>query len=183
MSVEIIEKTKDGKMTKEVKIEKMTMTQTVQVAKGVGKLIEFINNNERLQNVFKVFNEVREEEKQKAVAYYEEQKKKKVKEENIEEYDIGAEAFARTGTLVWNDLLSVLAELLETAPDLLVQIVADGSGIDKKTVDQQDAETFLDVAQEVIDNNDIQALVNRIKKFRGSLGKVTAVFQTQSQSK
>ena len=181
MSVEIIEKTKDGKMTKEVKIEKMSMSQTVKVSNSVGQLLKFINDSEQLRNVFKTFNEVREEEKQKAVAFYKEQKAKKVKDENIEEYDIGGEALARTGTLVWNDLISVLADMLGETPDVLVEIVSDASGIKKEIVDQQEPEVFIDILQEVIDNNDIQAVVERIKKLRGSLGKVTQLFQTKEK--
>ena len=108
---------------------KMSFKQMINVAKGISRIVRFINQNERLQNVFKQFNSVREEVKKEAIEYYKAEKKKGKKEENIEEYDIGMEAITRTGTRVWNDLLSILADLLDEIPEVIGEILADASGI------------------------------------------------------
>lgn len=182
MSVKIVKQTRDGENTKNVEIKKMNLSQTTKVSKGVADVIRFINTNDRLQNVFKVFNEVREEEKQKAIAYYKEQKQKKKKEEEIEEHDIGAESFARTGALVWNDLLAVLSDLLSEIPETIVQIVADASGIAKEDLDEQSLETFLDVVDAIVENNDVPALIERIKKSKGTFSKITTMFKTPAKA-
>lgn len=182
VTVKIVKQTKDGENTKNVEIKKMNLSQTTKVAKGVGGLLKFANNNERVQNIFKVFNEVREEEKQKAVAYYKEQKQSKKKESEIEEYNIGEEAFVRTGTLVWNDLVAVLSDLLTEIPDTIVQIVSDASGIEKEDLDEQSLETFLDVIDQVVENNDLPALIERVKKSKGTFIKITTMFKTPEKA-
>ena len=182
VTVKIVKQTKDGENTKNVEIKKMNLSQTTKVAKGVGGLLKFANNNERVKNIFKVFNEVREEEKQKAVAYYKEQKQSKKKESEIEEYNIGEEAFVRTGTLVWNDLVAVLSDLLTEIPDTIVQIVSDASGIEKEDLDEQSLETFLDVIDQVVENNDLPALIERVKKSKGTFSKITTMFKTPEKA-
>ena len=77
MTVKLIEKTKDGEKSTNVEIEKMNVFQTAKVAKGVSEAIKFVNQSDKLQNVFKQFNIVRAEVIKDAEAYYAEQKKNK----------------------------------------------------------------------------------------------------------
>lgn len=180
MTVKLIEKTKDGEKSRNVEIEKMNVFQTAKVAKGVSEAIKFVNQSDKLQNVFKQFNTVRAEVVKDAEAYYAEQKKNKVKESEIEEYDVGTETLRRTGALVWNDLLGVVSDLLYEIPDTIVDIVANASHIDKELLGKQDLETFLDVFDQAVEANDIEALVTRIKKLGNTFKKVAPMFSNQT---
>ena len=175
-NVKIATKTKEGTNIKDVEITKMDVIQTIHVAKGVSKVTKFINKNDKLQNVFKTFNEVRQEVAKDAENYYAEQKKAKVKPEDVVEYDVGAEALTRTGALVWNDLLSVLSDVLDEILEIIAEILSHASGIKLDVIKQQELETFLDVFDAVVEVNDIDALTKRIKKSGNTFKKVTPMF-------
>lgn len=178
-NVEIVKKTNNGKNIENVEIEKMDVLQTMQVAKGVSELVKLVNSNEKLQNVFKTFNTVRQEVAKEAEEYYAEQKKKGVKVSDIAEYDVGAESLARTGSLVWSDLVDVVGDLLYEAPETLVSLIANASDIKYDTLKKQDPEVLLDVFDAVVEINDIEKLVNRIKKSKNPFNKVTTMFKAQ----
>lgn len=181
--VEIVTKTKNGKNTENVEIEKMDTLQTVQVAKGISELVKIVNGNDKLQNVFKTFNKVRAEVGQEAEQYYAEQKKKGVKAADVQEYPVGEEAMTRTGAIVWSDLVDVASELLYDAPEKIVSLLANASHIDYDVLKKQELETTIDVFDAVVEANDLQALVNRIKKSKGTLDKLKVVFKAQSKDK
>lgn len=182
-NVKIATKTKEGTNIKDVEITKMDVIQTIHVAKGVSKLTRFVNESDKLQNVFKTFNKVRREVSVDAENYYAEQKKAKVKPEDVVEYEQGAEALTRTGALVWNDLLSVVSDLLDDVPEIIVEILSHASGIKLDVLKQQDAETFLDVFDAVVEVNDIEALTKRIKKSGNTFKKVTPMFSQPTDNK
>lgn len=178
--VEIVKKTKNGKNIENVEIEKMDTLQTIQVAKGISELVKVVNGNDKLQNVFKTFNQVRSDVAKEAEQYYAEQKKKGVKPEEVQEYPVGEEAMTRTGAIVWSDLVDVASELLYDAPEKVVSLLANASAIEYDDLKKQELETTIDVFDAVVDANDLQALVNRIKKSKGTLDKIKVVFKGQS---
>lgn len=178
-NVEIIKKTNNGKNIENTEIEKMDTLQTIQVAKGISELVKIVNSNDKLQNVFKTFSKVRKEVAVDAERYYSEQKEKGVKPADVEEYPIGEEAMARTGALVWSDLVEVASELLYDAPEKVVELLANASGIKYDVLKKQELETTIDVFDAVVEVNDIQALVNRLKKSKGTFSQITAMFKTQ----
>lgn len=179
-SVEIVKKTKNGKNIENFEIEKMDTLQTIQVAKGISELVKVVNSNDKLQNVFKTFNNVRSEVAKEAEQYYAEQKKKGVKPEQVQEYPVGEEAMTRTGAIVWSDLVDVASELLYDAPEKVVSLLANASGIEYDVLKKQELETTIDVFDAVVEANDLQALVNRLKKSKGTLDKLKVVFKGQS---
>lgn len=179
-TVKIERRTDKGVNIENTEIEKMSFKQMINVAKGVSRIVRFINDNEKLQNVFKQFNSVREEVKQEAIEYYKAEKKKGKKEENIEEYDIGTEAITRTGTRVWNDLLSILADLLDEIPEVIAEILSDASGISKKDIDNQDPIVVMDILDALVEVNDFNKIVERIKKSKDTFQKIKPAFNNQA---
>lgn len=181
-TVKIERHTDKGVNIENTEIEKMSFKQMINVAKGISRIVRFINQNERLQNVFKQFNAVREEVKQEAIEYYKAEKKKGKKDDEIEEYDIGTEAITRTGTRVWNDLLSVLADLLDEIPEVIGELLADASGIPKEIVNEQDPIVIMDILDAIVEVNDINKIIERVKKSKSTFQKIKPVFNNNNQT-
>lgn len=179
-TVKIERRTDKGVNIENVEIHKMSMIQMTKVAKGISEVVKFVNKNDKLQNVFKQFNETRQEVKDEATEYYKAEKKKGKKDENIEDYDIGAETFGRAGAKAWNDILAVISDLLYEVPETIVDIIANASGISKEDVEAQDAITFLDIFDAIVEVNDINAIIERVKKLNGTFKKIKPIFNNQT---
>lgn len=165
MTIELITQTNEGKVTKTHEVQEMNIKQVAKVAKGVSRIVNFINKNDKLQNAIKTFTETRAEVIKEAQAYYEEYKDEK----EVPEYDVGGVTLQRAAGYVWNDILGVLSDLLYEIPETVIEVVAEASNINPKILEAQDIETFIDVIDETIQVNDIEKLIGRVKKLGNSL--------------
>lgn len=182
MTVKLIEKTKDGEKSRNVEIEKMNGLQVLRVAKGISDIVKFVNQNDKLQNASKTFISIREEELKNAEAYYEEARKGNKKVANIETYDVGGIALKRTGIAIWNDILGMVGDLLGEMPEKIYEILSNASGIKYEELAAQEIEVILDVFEQTIEVNDLEALKARIKKLNKPFNQVKALFVTSNQS-
>lgn len=182
MTVKLIEKTKDGEKSRNVEIEKMNGLQVLRVAKGISDIVKFVNQNDKLQNASKTFISIREEELKNAEAYYEEARKGNKKVANIETYDVGGIALKRTGIAIWNDILGMVGDLLGEMPEKIYEILSNASGIKYEELASQEIEVILDVFEQTIEVNDLEALKARIKKLNKPFNQVKALFVTNNQS-
>lgn len=182
MTVKLIEKTKDGEKSRNVEIEKMNGLQVLRVAKGISDIVKFVNQNDKLQNASKTFISIREEELKNAEAYYEEARKGNKKVANIETYDVGGIALKRTGIAIWNDILGMVGDLLGEMPEKIYEILSNASGIKYEELAAQEIEVILDVFEQTIEVNDLEALKARIKKLNKPFNQVKALFVTNNQS-
>lgn len=182
MTVKLIEKTKDGEKSRNVEIEKMNGLQVLRVAKGISDIVKFVNQNDKLQNASKTFISIREEELKNAEAYYEEARKGNKKVANIETYDVGGIALKRTGIAIWNDILGMVGDLLGEMPEKIYEILSNASGIRYEELAAQEIEVILDVFEQTIEVNDLEALKARIKKLNKPFNQVKALFVTNNQS-
>lgn len=182
MTVKLIEKTKDGEKSRNVEIEKMNGLQVLRVAKGISDIVKFVNQNDKLQNASKTFISIREEELKNAEAYYEEARKGNKKVANIETYDVGGIALKRTGIAIWNDILGMVGDLLGEMPEKIYEILSNASGIKYEELASQEIEVILDVFEQTIEVNDLEALKARIKKLNKPLNQVKSLFVMNNQS-
>ena len=182
MTVKLIEKTKDGEKSRNVEIEKMNGLQVLRVAKGISDIVKFVNQNDKLQNASKTFISIREEELKNAEAYYEEARKGNKKVANIETYDVGGIALKRTGIAIWNDILGMVGDLLGEMPEKIYEILSNASGIKYEELAAQEIEVILDVFEQTIEVNDLEALKARIKKLNKPFNQVKSLFVTNNQS-
>lgn len=182
MTVKLIEKTKDGEKSRNVEIEKMNGLQVLRVAKGISDIVKFVNQNDKLQNASKTFISIREEELKNAEAYYEEARKGNKKVANIETYDVGGIALKRTGIAIWNDILGMVGDLLGEMPEKIYEILSNASGIKYEELAAQEIEVILDVFEQTVEVNDLEALKARIKKLNKPFNQVKALFVTNNQS-
>lgn len=177
--VEITTKTKDGRQVNEVEIEKMNVFQMMKVANGVSSIVDFINANDKVGQIFKKYNQAVSEVREQYKEEYEEQKKQKIKEEDMELTDVNVASMMKTVEYARQELLSALSELLSDMPDTVMEILANATGIKKETLGRQDFDTFMDVLDAAVEVNDLQALMNRIKKSKNSFNQITKMFQSK----
>lgn len=174
--VKIEKKTSNGKNIENVEIEEMNVIQIAKVAKGISKMVKLINENDKVQNIAKTFKNVYEQEQKNAEEYYKEQKKAKKKPEEVETYNIGEQAVMNTGAIVWNELLDVLSDLLIEAPEVIYTTVAHATGIKVETIQEQKFDTFMTLLETAIEENDINGIVERLKKSKGTYKKLLPMF-------
>lgn len=177
--VKIETKTKNGKNIENVEIESMNTQQMAKFSSSVAKIVRMINRDNKLQNIFKAFQEAYKLEQVKAEEYYKEQSKAGKKPEEIEEYNIGGEAMINAGSQTWNELLEVLSNLLEEAPELIYTAVAHASGLKVEIVEQQTFDTFMDLLDAVVEENNIEGIVNRLKKSKDTYKKILPIFKKE----
>lgn len=69
------------------------------------------------------------------------------------------------------NVLDAVGFLLEAAPERLSEIISIMADIDRVTIEYQDMDKYFDLVEAVIEVNDIEKLVARIKKLSSTLGK------------
>ncbi|MCQ9290706.1 hypothetical protein NQ016_04125 [Staphylococcus hyicus] len=75
-------------------------------------------------------------------------------------------------------ILDAIGFLVENAPKRLAQIVAIASGLDERYLEVQDMDTYFEIIEGIIEVNDIEKVVKRIKKLQEKLGKAFAFMKT-----
>lgn len=68
-------------------------------------------------------------------------------------------------------VMDAVGFLLEKVPDRFTEIVAIMSDINRFTVENQDMDTYFDLIEAIIEVNDIEKIVARIKKISSQMGK------------
>lgn len=80
-------------------------------------------------------------------------------------------------------IMDAVGFLLEEVPDRLTEMVAIMSGINRFTVEHQDMETYFDLIEAVLEVNDIERIVERVKKLYGQMGKTFSFLQPADNNK
>lgn len=68
-------------------------------------------------------------------------------------------------------IMDAVGFLLEAVPERLTEIVAVATEINPFTLEHQDMDTYFDLIEAVIEVNDIERIVERIKKLSTQMGK------------
>jgi len=68
-------------------------------------------------------------------------------------------------------IMDALGFLLETVPERLTEVIAVTSDLNPVIVEHQDMDTYFDLIEKVIEVNDVEKIVARIKKLSGQMGK------------
>ncbi len=78
-------------------------------------------------------------------------------------------------------ILDAIGFLVENAPKRLAQVMAIASGIDEHILQEQDADTYFEVIEAIIETNDIEKVITRIKKIQEKLGKTLSFLRPQQE--
>lgn len=79
-------------------------------------------------------------------------------------------------------IMDAVGFLLEAVPDRLTEIVAIMSGINRFTVEHQDMDTYFDLIEAVLEVNDIEKIVARVKKISTQVGKAFSFLTPQQDN-
>lgn len=78
-------------------------------------------------------------------------------------------------------IMDAVGFLLEEVPDRLTEIVSIMSGVNRFIVEHQDMETYFDLIEAVLEVNDIERIVERVKKISTQMGKAFNFLQAKEQ--
>lgn len=78
-------------------------------------------------------------------------------------------------------VMDAVGFLLEEVPDRLTEIVSIMSGINRFVVEHQDMETYFDLIEAVLEVNDIERIVERVKKISTQMGKAFNFLQAKEE--
>lgn len=78
-------------------------------------------------------------------------------------------------------VMDAVGFLLEEVPDRLTEIVSIMSGINRFVVEHQDMDTYFDLIEAVLEANDIERIVERIKKLSTQMGKAFSFLQAKNE--
>ena len=78
-------------------------------------------------------------------------------------------------------IMDAVGFLLEEVPDRLTEIVSIMSGINRFIVEHQDMESYFDLIEAVLEVNDIERIVERVKKISTQVGKAFNFLQAKEQ--
>lgn len=170
VTLKTIEGNKEVSETFEIK--PMNVFQVMRLSKEINNLLSDIKGNEHLKNALNNYFEQSAANKEK--------NNEAIKEAQAEGRDVlAAEIYSTRDTVSQvggdfiNDILGSLEILLSDAPETLTELIATASNIDSNVVKSQDLYVFLDIFDAVVEVNDINKLVERLKKSSTSLKKVT----------
>lgn len=170
VTLKTIEGNKEVSETFEIK--PMNVFQVMRLSKEINNLLSDIKGNEHLKNALNNYFEQSAANKEK--------NNEAIKKAQAEGRDVlAAEIYSTRDTVSQvggdfiNDILGSLEILLSDAPETLTELIATASNIDSNVVKSQDLYVFLDIFDAVVEVNDINKLVERLKKSSTSLKKVT----------
>ena len=69
------------------------------------------------------------------------------------------------------DVLSAFGFLIETVPERTIELTSVASGIDSAYLEVQDMDTFFEIIEAVVEVNDIEKIVKRVKSLMDKVGK------------
>lgn len=78
-------------------------------------------------------------------------------------------------------VMDAVGFLLEEVPDRLTEIVSIMSGINRFVVEHQDMDTYFDLIEAVLEVNDIERIVERVKKISTQMGKAFSFLQAKEE--
>lgn len=181
VTLKTIEGNKEVSETFEIK--PMNVFQVMRLSKEINNLLSDIKGNEHLKNALNNYFEQSAENKEKNNAA--------IEKAQAEGRDVLAEqiystrdTISQVGGDFINDVLGSLEILLSDAPETLTELIATASNIDSNVVKSQDLYVFLDIFDAVVEVNDVNKLVERLKKSSTSLKKVgEALFPKAEENK
>lgn len=181
VTLKTIEGNKEVSETFEIK--PMNVFQIMRLSKELNNLLGDIKGNEHLKNALNNYFEQSAANKEK--------NNEVIEKAQAEGRDVLAEqiystrdTLSQVGGDFINDILGSLEILLSDAPETLTELIATASNIDSNVVKSQDLYVFLDIFDAVVEVNDVNKLVERLKKSSSSLKKVAeALFPKADENK
>ena len=151
-----------------VNIRPMNVFQIRSVSKEINALLKDIKANESLQSALNNYFDTAEKNK--------ERNNETIRKAQEEGRDVLQEQIYTTrntleqvGGEFITDVMGSLEILLEDAPEMLTRVLAVASNVEHNLLNEQDPYTFLDIFDAVVEVNDLEKLVERLKKSSGSL--------------
>ncbi|MDF0113433.1 hypothetical protein O0K30_11515, partial [Staphylococcus pseudintermedius] len=78
------------------------------------------------------------------------------------------------------DILNALGFLIEEVPQRTTEILSVTSGISQDYLELQDMDTYFEIAEAVIEVNDIEKIVKRVQSLSRKLGKALAFMKPKT---
>lgn len=151
-----------------VNIRPMNVFQIRSVSKEINALLKDIKANESLQSALNNYFDTAEENKKR--------NNETIRKAQEEGRDVLQEQIYTTrntleqvGGQFITDVMGSLEILLEDAPEMLTRVLAVASNVEHNLLNEQDPYTFLDIFDAVVEVNDLEKLVERLKKSSASL--------------
>lgn len=80
------------------------------------------------------------------------------------------------------DVLDALGFLIEKVPERTIELTSVASGIDSAYLEHQDMDTFFEIIEAVVEVNDIEKIVKRVKSLMDKVGKALNFNKTAKQT-
>lgn len=165
-----------------INIKQMNAFQIKKLAKEINGLLKDINGNDHFRNALNNFFDKSAENKElnKEIIRKAQKEGKDVLEEQI--YST-RDTIEQVGGQFVTDIMGSMEILLSDAPETATELLSIAANIDSQLLDAQNAYTFLDVFDAVVEVNDLEKLKERLKKSQASLKKVmTALFPNSEKN-
>lgn len=78
-------------------------------------------------------------------------------------------------------ILEAIGFLIEEVPERFAEILSITSSIDKEALLYQDTDTYFDVAEAILDVNDVEKIIKRIKTISSKVGKSLSIVIPNNQ--
>ena len=137
-------------------IEGVRVKQTKQALKKIKEVFKYIEENRNVAEMVDYLLETAEKVEEEVKA---EEEDKKFMEMMIKSFDV----------------------LLEEVPEKAVELISVLSGIEEEVLDEQKVDTFFDIFDAILEENDITKLVDRGKKSLSNLKMKIAVQRQQKE--
>lgn len=79
-------------------------------------------------------------------------------------------------------IMDAVGFLLEAVPERLTEIIAVTSDINPIVVEQQDMDIYFDLIEAVIEVNDVEKIVARVKRLSGQMGKTFSFLRPKQET-
>lgn len=164
-----------------IDIKPMNIFQIRDVSKELNKLLKDIKGNESFSNALNNFFDTAAKNKERnneTIRLAQEEGRDVLQEQIFSTRD----TLSQVGGEFVTDIMGSLEIILEDTPEMLTRVLSVASNIDHNLLNVQDPYTFLDVFDAVVEVNDIEKLVERLKKSSESLKTVmNALFPKKAE--
>jgi signal transduction protein with GAF and PtsI domain len=176
-SVNLTLKVKNGDEESIVKtkhdIERIKLYQFTGTIKIVKEILVQMNEDDSLKEFFET-------------AFAEDPKKMEEMKNSVKDGKLDEAALEKAVTELDNKFMVKAVEsfqvIAETLPEKAAELLSVLSGIDKKDLEQQDIFVVLDIFDAIVEVNDIEALLERIKKSLGATMKGLKFLQMRKKA-
>ena len=102
--------------------------------------------------------------------------------DNVDEGDSAQEAISKAGSQFLKDAAGSIGLLVEVAPESANELIATMAGMHPAELGAQPVMTFFDILDAVVEENDIQAVVDRVKSSYEKLGQAMGWLKVKAEA-